>query len=81
MTVMRFHVLAVALVASVALASPADAAGKKRKKVAHPANLTAVQPKTHSQDVYTGGELVGRDPDPFIRLMMLRYPHAWDGPD
>ena len=78
---MRFHVLAVALVASVALASPAEAAGKKRKKVAHPANQTTLQSKTHSQAVYSGGELVGRDPDPFIRLMMLRYPHPWDGPE
>ena len=77
---MRFHVLAVALVASVALASPAEAAGKKRKKVAHPVNQTTLQSKAHSYDVYSGGELVGRDPDPFIRLMMLRNPHGWDGP-
>lgn len=78
---MKFHVLAVALVASVALASPAEAAGKKRKKVAHPANQTTLQSKAHSQAVYSSGEQIGRDPDPFIRLMMLRYPHPWDGPD
>ena len=77
---MRFHVLAVTLLASVALASPAEAAGKKRKKVAHPANQTAFQPKAQSHDVYSGGELVGRDPDPFIRLMMQRNPQQWDGP-
>jgi len=81
MTVMKFHVLAIALVASVALASPAEAASKKRKKVVHSANQATVQPKAHSQAVYSGGELVGRDPDPFIRLMMLRYPHPWDGPE
>ena len=77
---MKFHVLAAALVASVALASPAEAAGKKRKKVAHPVNQTTLQSKAHSNDVYSGGELVGRDPDPFIRLMMQRNPQQWDGP-
>jgi len=80
MTVMKFHVLAIALVASVALASPVEAASKKRKKVVHPANQTTLQPKAHSNAVYSGGELVGRDPDPFIRLMMQRNPQQWDGP-
>jgi len=78
---MRFHVLAMALIASVALAAPAEAASKKRKKMPHRANQSAVQSKVHSHDVYVGGELVGRDPDPFIRLMIMRNPRIWDGPE
>jgi len=74
---MKITALVVALAASVALAAPAEAASKKRKKVVRPAPVTAV----HSNDVYVGGEFIGRDPDPFIRAMMRRNPHIYDGPE
>jgi len=78
------HVLLAAVVASVALAAPADAATKKKKKVAHRAPIGTVysKPNPHSSyDVYVSGELVGRDPDPSIRAFMMRNPHIWDGPE
>jgi ABC-type transport system substrate-binding protein len=83
MIVMRLHVLALALVASVAIASPVEAAAKKHKKAkaVHRENLSAVQSKPHRNDVYSSGEYVGRDPDPSIRLRMIRNPRDWDGPD
>jgi hypothetical protein len=72
------------LAASVAFAGPAEAASKHRKKhVSQRAKVSAVQARAAgaSHDVYVGGELVGRDPDPFIRSMMMRNPHIWDGPE
>ena len=78
---MRIRVLAVALIASVALAAPVEAASKKRKKAVQRENPSAVQSKPHPHDVYLSGELVGRDPDPFIRLMIMRNPRIWDGPE
>jgi hypothetical protein len=77
---MKIHILLIALVASVALATPADAASKKKKKVVHRAPIGAVYSKASSNDVYVSGELVGRDPDPSIRAFMMRNPHVWDGP-
>jgi len=79
---MKIHILVAALVASVALAAPADAASKKKKKVAHRAPVSAIYAKPNSSyDVYVSGELVGRDPDPSIRAFMMRNPHIWDGPE
>jgi hypothetical protein len=78
---MKIHILVAALVASVAFATPADAAPKKKKKVAHRAPIGAVYSKANSHDVYVSGELVGRDPDPSIRAYMMRNPHIWDGPE
>jgi hypothetical protein len=80
---MKLAVLVMALIASVALAVPADAASKKHKKVAHRATHSAVhaRPAADSHDVYVSGELVGRDPDPSIRAFMMRNPHIWDGPE
>jgi len=80
---MKIHILVAALVASVALAAPADAATKKKKKVAHRAPVSTVysKPNYSSYDVYVSGELVGRDPDPSIRAFMMRNPHIWDGPE
>ena len=80
---MKFHMLGLALIVSFAMATPVDAASKKRKKVSHRAPIGAVQPKaaTSSYDVYVSGELVGRDPDPAIRAYMMRNPHIWDGPE
>jgi hypothetical protein len=77
----HIHVLLAALVASVTLSAPADAASKK-KKVVHRAPIGAVHSKSNSSyDVYVSGELVGRDPDPSIRAYMMRNPHPWDGPE
>ena len=80
---MKIHIVLAALVASMALAAPADAAPKKHKKSVYRAPIGAVQAPGHarSQDVYVNGELIGRDPDPNIRAFMMRNPHIWDGPD
>ena len=79
---MKLAILVAALIASVAMVSPADAASKKRKKAVHRTTIDAVQAKAaaNSHDVYVSGELVGRDPDPSIRAYMMRNPHIWDGP-
>ena len=80
---MKFPIFVVALVASVALAAPADAASKKHKKAAHRTGASAVQsrPASNSYDVYVGNDLVGRDPDPNIRSYMMRDPRPWEGMD
>jgi hypothetical protein len=79
---MKIHALAVALVASVALAAPTDAAPKKRsKKEVERAPVGEVYSRTHPHphDVWFGGEYVGRDPDPNIRALMMRSPRMYDG--
>ena len=68
---MKILVLAIALIASVAVA-PVEAASKKKHK-----RVAAVQqPTTMAQDPYMvrdgDGEILGRDPDPFIRLMIRK---------
>jgi len=81
---MKIHILVAALVASVAIAAPADAASQKKKKGAHRAPTSASYSKVNSHssyDVYVSGEHVGRDPDPSIRSYMMRNPHPWDGPE
>ena len=80
---MKIHILVAALVASVAIAAPADAATtQKKKKTAHRAPASSAYSKANSSyDVYVSGELVGRDPDPSIRSYMIRNPHPWDGPE
>jgi hypothetical protein len=78
---MKFHALVVALIASVAMAAPADAASKKRKKEIRRAPVSAVYSATHPHphDVWFAGEYVGRDPDPNIRSFMIRNPRIYDG--
>jgi hypothetical protein len=79
---MKIQILVAALVASMALAMPADAASKKKKKTYHRAQAGTMQYRqNNSNDVYVGNELVGRDPDPSIRAFMRRNPHIWDGPE
>ena len=81
---MKIQVGAAILAASVAFAAPVEAASKLRKKSMVPrAKVSAMQarPVGRSYDVYVGGELVGRDPDPFIRSMIMRNPRIWDGPE
>ena len=80
---MKIHILVAALVASMALTAPADAAPKTKKKVVHRAPTSAVYARGNqsSYDVYVSGELIGRDPDPSIRAFMMRNPHIWDGPN
>jgi hypothetical protein len=80
---MKIHLLVATLVASVALAVPADAASKKKKKAYHRAEVGAMQYKQNgSNDVYFNNVLVGRDPDPSIRAYMRRGgPQPWDGPE
>ena len=69
---MKILVLATALIAAVAVAAPAEAASKKKhKRVAAMQQVTTV-----SQDPYMvidgNGEILGRDPDPFIRMMLRK---------
>ena len=78
---MKIHILVAALVASVALAVPADAASKKKKKTYHRTQSAVQYQQRNSNDVYVGNELVGRDPDPSIRAFMRRNPNIWDGPE
>jgi len=81
---MKIHILVTALIASLALASPADAASKKKKKTVHRAPAGAVysnREANSSYDVYVSGEWIGRDPDPSIRAFMIRNPHIWDAPN
>jgi hypothetical protein len=87
---MKVLVVVAAVVASVALASPAaaEAAAKKPKQVAKPAPVVAVQPSPQlppeavtlapdANEVQFGGHAAGTDPDPFIRLMILRDPRPY----
>jgi hypothetical protein len=76
---MKMPALAVALIASIALAAPTEAQTKKRKKEVQRAPVSAVQ-APHPHDVYVSGEYIGRDPDPNIRLFMMRNPRIYDGP-
>jgi hypothetical protein len=80
---MKIHTLTLALIASVALAAPSEAAAKKRKKEVQRAPVSTVQPYSDRRpnDVYVSGEYVGRDPDPNIRLFMRRNPNIYDGPE
>jgi hypothetical protein len=73
---------AVALIAAVALAAPAEAA-KKRKKEFRRAPVSTVHsyPSPRQYDVYVSGEYIGRDPDPNIRSFMMRNPQIYDGPE
>ena len=68
---MKILVLATALIVAVAVAAPAEAASKKHKRIA-----AVQQPTTVSQDSYMvidgDGEILGRDPDPFIRMMLRK---------
>jgi hypothetical protein len=82
---MKLAVLVTALIASIALAAPAEAAAKKSKKdvarTAPAGKVVASRPGADPYAVYVGGEYIGRDPDPNIRAMMMRNPHIWDGPE
>jgi hypothetical protein len=79
---MKIHTLAVALIVSAALAAPAEAASKKRKKQIHraPVNEVYSHSNRHPHEVWYGGDYVGRDPDPHIRSFMIRNPRIYDGP-
>jgi outer membrane lipoprotein-sorting protein len=68
---MKILVLATALMAAVAVSAPAEAAKKKKVK-----RVAMQQATTVSQDSYMvidgDGEILGRDPDPFIRMMLRK---------
>lgn len=68
---MKALVLVTALVAGVAfIAAPAEAASKKHKRVSAP-HATVQKPDPYEVRAYDG-DLLGRDPDPFIRLMLIK---------
>ncbi len=76
---MKFSTLAVALIAAVAVAAPAEAANKKRKQVLQK------KPAVVQNDPYAvidyDGRIAGRDPDPNIRAAIRRDPRPWEGID
>ena len=76
---MKTPVLIIALIATVALAVPADAASKKRKH-AQQQKPVATQPNGYTVYDYDG-RVAGRDPDPFIRAMIRKDPRPWEGID
>jgi hypothetical protein len=80
---MTMRTLALALIASVALTAPAEAAAKKRKKELQrpPAGAVHFYSNARPHDVYISGEYIGRDPDPNIRQFMMRNPRIYDGPE
>jgi hypothetical protein len=54
----------------------AEAAPRKAKK---PPVQRVIQAAPQSTAVYAGdGTLVGMDPDPFIRLMIMKDPKPWE---
>jgi hypothetical protein len=68
-------VIAVLAGAAFVAAPSADAAPRKAKKA--PVQRVIAPPQ--STAVYAGdGTLVGMDPDPFIRLMILKDPKPWE---
>jgi hypothetical protein len=83
--VMKLLLFVAALIASVALAAPAEAAAKKHKKAVHRTSVSRVHARpgvaSDPYSVYVSGEYIGRDPDLNIRAYMTRNPHIWDGPD
>ncbi len=77
---MRQSAIAVAVLAGVvaAIASPADA--RPRHRAAPPAQSgqqqlpgPAISPQNDPTGVYRNGRLIGRDPDPAIRLQIEQY--------
>jgi hypothetical protein len=68
---MKALYLVMALVTGVALVATSAEAASKKRKVARSQSMSAVAPNSYT--VYDfDGEVLGRDPDPFIRLMILR---------
>ena len=80
---MKAHLLVTVAALTVALAAPAEGASKKHKKpvkrVQPEWNSYVVPANPHPHDVYISGELVGRDPDPFIRHVLRQRPRHWEG--
>jgi hypothetical protein len=69
-------VIAVLAGAAFVAAPLADAAPRKAKKAQV---QRVIAPPPQSTAVYAGdGTLVGMDPDPFIRLMILKDPKPWE---
>ena len=76
---MKISTVAIALVAAVALAAPAEAA-KKRKQVRHAQKQAIVQNDPYAVIDYDG-RVAGRDPDPNIRAAIRKDPRPWEGID
>ena len=69
------------LAAMAVAATPSDAAKRKSQSAAAKPVHARTMPANvrHPYDVYShDGVLVGRDPDPFIRLMIMRDPKPWE---
>jgi hypothetical protein len=74
-----------ATLAALIVAESADAAGYSQRRPAAPtAYNTQANPnygfgprvRVHPHDVISGGRIIGRDPDPFIRGELLRHYHS-----
>lgn len=74
---MKIAVLAATLIATVALAAPAEAAKKRKHAQQKPA---VVQPNGYTVYDYDG-RVAGRDPDPNIRAAIRKDPRPWQGID
>jgi len=72
---MKATVFAAAMAAVVALAAPAEAAKKRKAAAAPPQTMLGGQ---NAHQVWDGNELLGADPDPFIRLMIRRDGRHWE---
>ena len=75
---MKISTLAIALIAAVAFAAPADA--KKRKQVRHDQKPAAAQNDPYAV-IDFDGRIAGRDPDPNIRAAIRKDPRPWEGID
>jgi hypothetical protein len=65
----RLSLLAALVAAASLVAVSAEAATSKKRKAAASQNAAAVASHPHNV-YYHDGDLLGRDPDPFIRLMI-----------
>lgn len=80
---MKRAMLAIAFIAAVAVAMPAEAASKKRKQAAKPQHKPPVVAVQHDpyEVIDFDGRVAGRDPDPNIRAAIRRDPRPWEGID
>lgn len=70
---MKVLVLAAALIAAAAVAVPAEAAGKKKsKRVVAPQQQQTMIAREADVVRAADGEVLGQDPDPFIRMMIRK---------
>ncbi len=75
---MRNTGVLVSLVAAAALVSSADPASSQRRDRSFEPRAQIIQSDPYAVYDTDGVTVVGRDPDPFIRLMIRRDPKPWE---